>query len=805
MEKNERQISAKTGTILAILIFCFSFLLFINSIGNNFVFDDRIIIEKNELLKSPSQVPQIFSTPYHYGYRGADTGLYRPVTILSFALNYYASGSSQYAYHILNIFLHSLICALLFFFVLRLTGKVALGLAASILFASHPIHTEAVSNLAGRAELLYSLFVIAALMLYGRSRASIGGKKIAYLSLSMLAFFISLLSKESAIVFPLIVIAYDFLFGKETSPGAMKRRFNFHAYLFFAGVAVAYLLIRYFVLGSLTGSPDMLPVENPLSQAALHERLLGATKVFGKYIWLLVFPLKLSADYSFNQIKMPQSVFDPSFFIPCIILAIAFYAFFRALKRSALYAFLIAFFFITYSIISNYFITIGTIMGERLMYLPSFAYCMLLSLFILSVKPQSAPTKQGIDGAAHPGWRIFTKLQIVILCMITLIYSVRTVTRNFDWKDEYSIFSSAERVSPDSVKVLNNLGAALYRMQRYDDAIERFKRALLIYPDHINARQNLAQSYLSVGDTKNAEREIRILIDKHAEYALGHFTYAEILRTDNRLPEAFMMVRKALELKPDFPEAQDLIGKMLLESGDLHGAETAFKEALERNPGSVIFHNDLGLLYTAMDRYPDAVSEFMKAVELDPASSATMSNLGIAYRGMGRYDEAIECFTKALAISPNNDSIRYNLGLTFMDQRKYELAIAEFGKITERKPHDHEALTKLGNAFLLMARYDEAINILSRAIQIDPRHEEAYALRAKAYFILRRLDDALNDYSEVIRINPQSVAARNNRGTVYAMQKKYNLARADWEDALRIAPHQKEIQLNLENLRKKQQ
>ncbi len=793
--------SRKIKRILAIFIFCIAFLLFLNSIGNDFVFDDRIVVERNELVKDPSQITRIFSTPYHYGYRGANTGLYRPVTILSFAVNYAVSGFSKHSFHIVNIFLHSLVSLFIFLLLLEIDGRISLAFASSLFFASHPIHTEVVSNIAGRAELLSSLFFIIAFVFLIKSRRSNGSERALFFSLSLISFLVSLLSKESAIVFPVVIIAYEMIMRRKDAGKGSATRSIIVPTLYFVGIATFYLVIRLLVLGTLAGGAMDFPIENPLTQTGFFGRVLGATKVLGNYLWLLLVPLRLSADYSYDQIKIPQSIFDLSVIVPLIIVAAFIFIFIRAFKRSPITAFAIAFFPITFSIVSNYFFPIGTIMGERLMYLPSLSFCIVLGLVIITLGKREEGKGKTAFGGWRAGWRLFTRYQMLLLCVITALYCARTLARNLDWRNEYTVFSSAERVSPESVKILNNLGVALQKRKMHGEAIERFKKALTIYPEHQNARNNLAQVYLSIGDMENAEREITLLLDKHEDFAAGHLTHAEILRKQGKLGEALTAIKKAIVERPDFPEAQDLFGRILLEMGDFAEAETVLKQVIEKEPASVIYYTDLGLLYMAMNRFPEAIDRFRKAYELDPNNATTMSNLGTAYRSMGKYEEALKCFREALEIAPQNDSIRYNLALTLLDQEEYEMAAGELRKIAEKEPVNPQALTKLGSALLSLEDPDAAIGFLSRALRSDPYLEEAYALRARGYFLSGMYDEALKDYSMVIELNPQSVAAWNNRGTIHAIQRKYDLARSDWEEALKLAPEQKEIRLNLEKLK----
>ncbi|MEW5806977.1 MAG: tetratricopeptide repeat protein [Acidobacteriota bacterium] len=663
----------------------------------------------------------------------------------------------------INIGLHSLISVLIFFLVMQMGTSVMLAFASSLLFASHPIHTEVICSLAGRVELIHSLFFLGALFLFVKSKEFVGKKRLLVIALSPLAFLVSLLAKGSAIVFPAVIIAHDMAFSKEPFPGKKERRESIFCYMLFVMAAILFLGIKSIVFGNPMGSVGVDPVSNPLSQEGLYGRFLGATKVFGKYLLLLVFPLRLSPDYSFNQIKLPESIRDISVLLPLALLFILLSMLFKTYRRSGLIFFSILFFIVTFSIVSNYFFTIETIMSESLIYLPSFSFCMMLALFLTSKRSGRRKPKKAmemLDG--------FKAYQIAVLCLVVLLYSVRTFTRNLDWKDDYSLFSSAERVSPGSVRVLNNYGAVLLKMRMYDEAVERFKKALSMYPGYLDARSNLARAYFDKGDVENADKE----------------------------------VRRVLAIEPGLADAQRLLGKILLRSEDLRGAERTMKEAITKDSKSVILYNDLGLLYTTWKRYPDAVEAFQKAIELDPGSATIWSNLGTAYRCLNKYEEAMNCFKKALEILPDNAAILYNLGLAYMDQGKSEMALAEFKKIIDSEPNNHEAMTKSGYLLISMGRYEEGIAFLTRAIEANARSEDAYLARGKAYTILGKYDEALGDYSKVIELNPDSIAAMNNRGTIYALRGEYDKARAEWEEALERAPDEQEIRLNLEKLNK---
>lgn len=343
-------------------------LCYVNTLPHGFVSDDNHLIFNHPYTKRVVDWPRIFTAGHYEG-----SGGYRPLTTLSFALNYFFSGTNPSGYHLANIALHAFNSALVFLVLNRLLRSRAGAIVGAVVFAVHPIHTEAVAWVSGRAELLTTAFFLLAWFLHLRSRYTTSIFSMARV-FSLLAFFAALLSKENALIFPVAIALGDILISRRQShwdaltnlswPEKWKR-----LYLPSLGVVVFYFFIRWLLYRyPIFRLPSKIQfVDNPLAYAPFLSRVLTAIKVQGEYLWLLVWPDKLCADYSFNTVSIVTHPLDSAVWITlatmAALLAIAGNSFVR---RGSIW-FGIFFYALAIFPTSNLLAVIGTIKAERLL------------------------------------------------------------------------------------------------------------------------------------------------------------------------------------------------------------------------------------------------------------------------------------------------------------------------------------------------------------------------------------------------------------------------------------------------------
>ncbi|HZE88522.1 MAG TPA: hypothetical protein VE404_03190, partial [Verrucomicrobiae bacterium] len=267
--------------------------LYAGTLRNGFVFDDIDVVQKNPLAHAPPRVGAILTSHYWAGVQ-ATGNLYRPLTILSFALNDAVTGGAAAGYHAVNAILHGAVSALVVLLAAALGWSPAGALTAGLLFAAHAVHVEAVAPVVGRSELLGALFALAAWLCHRAAvRGATARARIARGAFAAAFFGLALLSKENAAVLPALVVAADLALDRS----AVARRRSLRSAAAMAGILALFLAARAAVV---PGVPPDDPLGRVFGGVDLVTRVRTAMGVMGRYLGLLVFPRHLSADYSYR-------------------------------------------------------------------------------------------------------------------------------------------------------------------------------------------------------------------------------------------------------------------------------------------------------------------------------------------------------------------------------------------------------------------------------------------------------------------------------------------------------------------------
>ena len=529
-----------------LLFICLAFLIFGITINYDFVFDDVPRVKNNEFIKQPSNFFKIFTSYY----AGETSGVYRPVTVASFSLNYFLFGIKPWSYHLINIILHIINSWLLFLLLKKISKQKYLPILSSLLFLVLPIHTEAVVGIIGRAELLGFGFSLLCFILLIKNKS----KSRLKIGLACLFLLSGLLSKETAMaVIPIFfcLVVFDF-------------RNYIYSWLSLVFTFLIYFLIRILVLGENLLTNNATLVENPLKFVTIKERVLTGFKVLYLYLQKTLLGTNLSSDYSYNQITMVDKYTDlytsAGVFISLVFLILICWPFFK--RSSSILTISLAgnFFWWPYLLISNLGWPIGTIMGERLMYFPSAGICIFLALFFLFIK-KLKPSK------------IFNLVWLIIFIFLIFFYSYASYDRSLEWKDEKTLFKSAAIKSPNSVLSRSNLGAMHILDREYVKAEQEILIANKIYPHYPHAVNNLGLIYLYRQDYDSAEKQFLKTLKVSPQYSNAY----------ENLALTYFYQRK-------YKQAKDILLKYYF--GDNHKAEFFLKELFTKNIKQAVRENN---------------------------------------------------------------------------------------------------------------------------------------------------------------------------------------------------------------------
>ena len=632
-----------------------------NSWHAGLVFDSAPIIQDDPRVHVAtwSNVHEIFTGDYWYRNNGA--GLYRPLTTLSYLVNYavLGSGTRPEGYHAVNLAIHMANVLLVYVLGLVILGDLPWAFALAALWGVHPLLTEAVTNVVGRADLLMAFGVIAGLLCY--IRASADGKRAVWWIVPMvLAQAVALFAKESGVVLPVLILLYDLTFGK---PDGWSRRLPVYA-------SLALPIAVFFYLRG--GVPSHLTIpffENPLSAAGFWTARLTAIKAIGELAWLFPWPVHLSADYSFNAVPLfgwrldledLKAVLSLLLCAGAVILAVLW----RRSQRAV--AWFLGFFFIAIAPTANLAMLIGSIKAERFFYLGSIglAGVAIVALRTLSVRWQK------------PAW--------ILTAVVCLLFAMRTHARNVDWQSEESLWASAVEVVPSAARPHNNLGNALLKVPgRLPQAIAEFQTALRILPNYADAHYNLGIALAqSRGHLPEAIAEYRAALQTDPDSAKVHINLGTALaQMPGQTEAAVAELKTAVRLQPDSAEAHYDLGNALLQlARRVPDAIAEYRAALQIDPDYAPAHNNLGSILSAMPgRLTDAIVEYRSALRSDANYAKAHNNLANALvRVPGGVPEAIAEYQAALRIQPDFADAHYNLGIAYarMPERRPQ-AIAE--------------------------------------------------------------------------------------------------------------------------------
>ena len=430
------------------VLWAFALLAYSNSFGTGLLLDNRQAILEDARVQAwnATNLEQVFTHDY-WNQRTIST-LYRPVTTLSFLFNYtvLGNGPNPAGYHWVNFALHSANVLLVYLWGLLLFEEFAPAFALAAVWAVHPVLTESVTNVVGRADLLATLGVLAGLLCHVHAASATGRRKALYLAALALSVAVGAFSKENAAVVVAAMVLYDVAYREKASWGA-----RLSGYIAAIVPVAVFAAVRAKVLAAM---PESIPpfYDNPLTGPDFWASRLTAFKVLAKGFGLILWPRHLSIDYSYNQIPLFGWHLEtwedwkaPLSLILCVAAAAIAMACYRRHKPAF---FFILFTFAALAPTANIFITIGTIFGERFLYLPAIGAIACAVYFVFHA---AGRWKEQFPSARKAAPAFFV--------LVALVFAARTWARNLDWADELSLWTSAAEASPGSYKTHMDLAS----------------------------------------------------------------------------------------------------------------------------------------------------------------------------------------------------------------------------------------------------------------------------------------------------------------------------------------------------------
>lgn len=525
-------------------------IVYIPSLFNHFTnWDDEIYILNNPLIKnfSANGIAAIFSTPEYMGN-------YHPLTLLSYAFDYYLAGLQPFAYHATNILLHLGCTLFVFIFLIELGMKQASSFLAAVLFGLHPMHVESVAWLSARKDVLYAVFFLGALICYVRY---IHRNNNRWYFLSLLLFICSLLSKAVAVVLPVIILLIDYLHDRQFSKKSIFEKIPF------------FLLSILFGIVAIVAQQSAKAIDQHPAFDFIDRLFIGAYGLVN-YIIKLAFPFNLSALYFYpSEITGLPSTFYFSF----ALVMLAAVAVIVSIRKTKKIFFGTAFFGATILLVLQIIPVGRAMMADRYSYISSIGFFYLLAVLFENRESQ---------------WKSFSqytrKGMIVMLCVYCVWLGVTTWQRCGVWDNGITIWTDVIEKNPSDPGLYNSRGQAYMSAGDLQNAMRDFNMAIALKPDYKHALTDRGNIYYATKQYTSAISDFTSAIALDRTFALGYYdranSYAQIKKFDLALQD----YSTALQLKPDYGDAFYNRGVLKLALGDSSGACNDFRNAAQFIP-----------------------------------------------------------------------------------------------------------------------------------------------------------------------------------------------------------------------------
>jgi tetratricopeptide (TPR) repeat protein len=691
---------------LAVLILL-SLALYAPTLRNGFVTDDRIQILQNSLVLEAKNLGLAFTgdvwafarSPKDAAMHG--TNYYRPFQPLLYTVEYQIWGPDPVYWHLINTLLNAAVVVLVYLLLVSLDAPL-LAFWTALIFALHPMHSEPVSWIAAIPELLCALFLLLAMLYYRRADNS--SSSVRPLFLSAFFFLCALFSKEPALLFPMILLCYEFLYHRDHLRDLRRLALRLSPFIV---VLAGYLCARIFALGGF--SPRQI-MDRP--RLSLGQLVFAVPAVFARYIGKLFLPIHMNYFYAFPLTTTFTLWACAGFVASVLLLGAAIY-----LRHSRpLLAFAMCWFVLTLvpalsvnSIALNFF-------TERYLYIPSFGFAIL---------------------AASAGIAIYSRLQFsslraafsVAVAAVAVFFIVQTERRVALFYDNYTLLYDAVRKSPNSYIAQGQYASALYDRHDVDGALQHVLLAVQLNPDYILGHLNAAWYLKDRGDYDGAISQLKEAIRLYPEYVISWENLAHIYTLEKDWKSAADTYRLAARFDPRFSAYFSQLASVADLNAQTQAASASLQSAVDANPHDFATWAHLGDVASEAGQWQRAADAYGRAASLQPDNATVLGKWGMCLLRMNQWTSAANVLQRAVNAQPDSLLIRQLLAGALAGSNRLPESTAELQKILEMNPHwehaDQVHLT-LGSNAERSGDIVTATQEYQRALSLNPSLDYAH-------------------------------------------------------------------------------
>jgi protein O-mannosyl-transferase len=661
LKKQEKFIiNHKAGFVIALV----GFLLYSNTIDFGYVLDDSAAVVENQFVKKGfAGIPDLLKTDFWY-FSNLKLGYYRPLSLITFAIEYQFLHNNPQVSHLINVLLFAFTGYLLFILLNKIfrSYHFLFPFAICLLFIAHPVHTEVVANIKSRDEILSFLNVLLTLWF---ALKYFDLKRTKYLLLSLLFFYLALLSKETALAGVILVPVVLFFRNNISIPAALKKGIPYMVIIFL------FLLQKKILLGTLSGMPPDDITNYPYTDPSV--KLPTTFLLFAFSLRLLFFPHPLRYDYSFNQIPAaefsnPAAVAGVILFMAGIAAIVKYYR-----TRSPMILGLIII-YITLMPSLAFTIIRGGIFAERFLFFPSLGFAVLfVSAISYLSKPNFKQKLISVQKIISSG-----KVFYLLIFIITALYSIKTFTRNNAWQDEITLFSTDIKSGENCTQNLRHYGTEILKLAVKEKdvakrseygtkALDIFKKALVIHPkfaEVLNQMGVIFQEVFFIPDS--AIYYYNKAIEASPGLAFPSFNLGTIYQMTGKNEAASFYYNDAIKKNPSYLNAIKAKEDLKKSTGlDIHVNPLVMTVDTAGQVKDGMYYYNLGNYYASRGDYVKAAELFEQSINLSAGLEDSYINLANSYGMMKEYEKSIKVSEQLLQRNPNNIRALENLAITY--------------------------------------------------------------------------------------------------------------------------------------------
>ena len=597
-----------------------AFALYARTLWNGFAADDNSEVLQDRLIRSFANIPTFFAHSVWFYLGGKGDRYYRPLKLLAYSVEYHLFQLHPPLWHLANNFVHIAVVIAAYFLVRDLASR-QLAFWTALWFAFHAIHVEAVAWIAGGNDLFCALALLVATWLYHRARS--GASPLLHYGLSVAVFFAGLLSKETALIFLLLLLAYDFFYRRD-SMREMRRAWQ--RYLpYFAALGV-YLVLRWHALGGF--APD-----NPKNLLTRKEMFLTVPVLLVQYLWKALVPTDLRFWYVFEPTRALG--WKPLAAIALVVALIA--ALFWLRRVQPLLSFALAWFLLFLLPVLDIPKLGENVFTERYLYIPTFGFCIFAGWIWLRLRELA--TRPLVRRAAYTG-----------IVAVFAFYTVITLRRLPDWQDDLHLALKTAEQAP-TAKNIGQIGYLYYQMGRFQDSIRYSQRAAMLDPGIAQIHNNLGSDFLALGRYDEALAEIQKAIDLEPDFAPYRTNLAVFYRATSQWGKAIEACRRGLALAPNDHALLTLLGLALWHDGQREQALDAYRRAIDAEPDRLDAYISLATGLYQLGQFDAAIGRLLAGLRVNPDSEDAYLvhyQLGAIYERKGLWLVAAQEYQQAL-------------------------------------------------------------------------------------------------------------------------------------------------------------